>query len=216
VTPNCDGRYGWVAVWRGPSWTRLGLGMAFGVAVLGLAALTLGSPRPAFAEEQEYTIQPGDTLTAIAGQFGVTVSRIVLANDIDDANVISSGAVLLIPDPGAPAVAYYTVVSGDWLSRIARDFGSSVESLVAANNIGDKNLIFPAGKLLIPVGDGTGTTAFDDGLAGADAFYTVEPGDTLSNIAAEFDTSRDVLAEVNEIADINWIFSGQRLRLPSG
>ncbi|HJN91635.1 MAG TPA: LysM peptidoglycan-binding domain-containing protein [Dehalococcoidia bacterium] len=50
----------------------------------------------------------------------------------------------------------------------------------------------------------------------ADAFYPVKSKDTLSNIAAEFDTARDGLADVNELADINLIVRGQRLHLPSG
>jgi len=49
--------------------------------------------------EQEYTVQAGDTLGAIAAQFGVTVDAIVQANSIADPNLIVPGETLIIPAP---------------------------------------------------------------------------------------------------------------------
>lgn len=47
-----------------------------------------------------YTVQPGDTLGAIAQQFGVTVEAIAAANNIADPDFIDVGQVLIIPEPG--------------------------------------------------------------------------------------------------------------------
>ena len=49
--------------------------------------------------QQEYTVQEGDTLGAIAAQFGVTVEAIVEANNITDPNLILPGETLVIPAP---------------------------------------------------------------------------------------------------------------------
>jgi LysM repeat protein len=49
--------------------------------------------------QQEYTVQDGDTLGAIAVQFGVTVDAIVEANNIADPNLIVPGESLIIPAP---------------------------------------------------------------------------------------------------------------------
>jgi len=46
--------------------------------------------------------------------------------------------------------------------------------------------------------------------------YTVVLGDTLSAIAARFDTTVAALAELNHLADPNLIFAGQTLSLPGG
>jgi putative chitinase len=44
-----------------------------------------------------YTIQPGDTLTAVAVKYGTTVAAIASANDIKNINNIKVGQVLSIP-----------------------------------------------------------------------------------------------------------------------
>ncbi|MCB8946185.1 MAG: LysM peptidoglycan-binding domain-containing protein [Ardenticatenaceae bacterium] len=47
----------------------------------------------------QYTIQAGDTLTKIAGQFGVSVNDIMRANNMMDGNYIQPGQILIIPAP---------------------------------------------------------------------------------------------------------------------
>jgi LysM repeat protein len=44
-----------------------------------------------------YTVQPGDTLFAIAQRFGVTVQAIVNANNLSNPNNLSLGQELIIP-----------------------------------------------------------------------------------------------------------------------
>lgn len=44
-----------------------------------------------------YTVQPGDTLTAIARRYGVTVQSIVDANDIANPDLIDIGDSFIIP-----------------------------------------------------------------------------------------------------------------------
>ena len=57
------------------------------------------SPRPATPAptQRTYVVQEGDTLAAIAQRFGVSVSAIQAANDIEDPNEIIIGDVLVIP-----------------------------------------------------------------------------------------------------------------------
>ena len=68
----------------------------------------LESPTPAPTEQvngaQEYTVQPGDTLSGIADQFGVTTDAIIAANGIADPDLIQPGDTLTIPapEPAAP------------------------------------------------------------------------------------------------------------------
>jgi len=52
------------------------------------------------ANPEYYTIQQGDTLSAIATSFGVTVADIVAANGLANADAIQAGQKLAIPGNG--------------------------------------------------------------------------------------------------------------------
>ena len=52
------------------------------------------------ANPEYYTIQQGDTLSAIAASFGVTVADIVAANGLPNADAIQAGQKLAIPGNG--------------------------------------------------------------------------------------------------------------------
>ena len=48
-------------------------------------------------DNKTYKIQPGDTLSKIAAQFGTTVEELCKLNDIEDPDVIYTGEVLILP-----------------------------------------------------------------------------------------------------------------------
>lgn len=50
----------------------------------------------------DYTIQPGDTLTALARRFGTTVEALAQANGVQNPDLIYAGAKLQVPDGTAP------------------------------------------------------------------------------------------------------------------
>ena len=97
----------------------------------------------------------------------------------------------------------YTVQSGDTLSGIAAQYGTSWQHLAELNGLADPNLIYPGQVLTV------------DGNAPAPAqqTYTVQSGDTLSGIASAYGTSWQHLADINGIADPNLIYPGQVLRV---
>ena len=75
--------------------------------MLGTQAPTTLGPDGVFATttslamvEQTYTIQQGDTLSYIAGQFGVTVEAIVAANGLANPDAIQAGQKVIIPAGG--------------------------------------------------------------------------------------------------------------------
>ncbi len=113
-----------------------------------------------------YTVEPGDTLSAIARRFNTTVQDIVNANNIPNPNLIRVGQVLEIPGDGsgappppAPTPApspggTYTVQPGDTLSRIAQRFGTTYLAIAQANNLANPNYIYVGQVLIIPGGTG--------------------------------------------------------------
>ncbi|WP_281181300.1 LysM peptidoglycan-binding domain-containing protein [Chloroflexus islandicus] len=55
------------------------------------------APRPTPTVAALYIVQAGDTLSAIAERFSVTVDELVAANNLTDPNFIQPGQTLLIP-----------------------------------------------------------------------------------------------------------------------
>ena len=98
-----------------------------------------------------YTVTRGDTLSAIARRYGVTVSEIVKLNNIQNPNLIYVGQRLYIPGSSNSSsnIIEYTVKKGDTLSGIARKYGTTVNRLVVLNNIKNPNLIFIGQRIII-------------------------------------------------------------------
>lgn len=96
----------------------------------------------------------------------------------------------------------HVVRSGETLSDIASDHGTTVRDLVDANNLSDPDLITAGQTLKIPGSGGSGATT-----------YVVENGDTLGAIARKFGTSVRALVEANGITNPNLIHAGKELAI---
>ena len=92
-----------------------------------------------------YTVRYGDTLSAIASQYGTSASTLASINGITNPNWIYPGQVLKLS--GGSSTRAYTVRSGDTLSGIASQLGTSWTSLKAKNGIANANLIYPGQTL---------------------------------------------------------------------
>lgn len=115
-----------------------------------------------------------------------------------------SGAALRVQAQGQTV---HIVQPGEYLGRIARLYGTTVNAIVAANGLRNPDTIYPGQRLVIP---GIGTPA---PTAPAAQTYVVRPGDTLSAIAQRFGTTAFALARLNNILNPSLIYVGQVLRL---
>jgi len=163
---------------RGPALIALVAALALGLAACGgsgdqtdvsevpTATLPAELPEPIIVGPpvpggggRTYTIQEGDTLSAVAEQFDVSVEELMEANGIEDPTRLEVGQVLVIPGaapsgpfptpaspeatptlpPGEPAPGAgentYEVQSGDNASVIADRFGITMEELAAVNGV---------------------------------------------------------------------------------
>lgn len=152
----------------------------------------------------KYTVKSGDTLSAIAARYGVSISDIT-GYSSGNPNVIYQGEVLTIGGGAkAPSTSSktYTVQSGDTLSGIAAKFGVST-SQISGYRSGNPNIIYPGEVLVI---NGGGSTA------SSSRTYTVKSGDNLSTIAQNLGTTVNALVSKNGIANPNLIYPGQVLK----
>ena len=223
----------------------------------------------------DYTVEKGDTLGRIARDHGVSLSELVEANNISNANLIHPGQVLVIPGEKGEPAQIHIVSSGETLNKIAAKYSVSAASIAKINSLANPDLIRPGQELVIgPTTGGSGGGALGSGTSRSGAYhivgrgesvvsiaaqyegvsakgiisangivngtiysgtrlfldgpgfiasgtegsssYTVKKGDRLVDIAARYGTSVSKLASVNEISNVNLIWSGQVLDIPGG
>ena len=158
------------------------------------------------------TVEWGDSLSAIAGDYGVSVAALMETNGIGDANAIFAGQELVVPGvsgpllPAGPAVV--TVASGDTLSEIAQRYGVGLSALMSANSLTNADTIYIGQQLTIP-GTGPPPTTTLPPLR-----VTVVAGDNLSGIAATYGVTISAIAVANGITNPNLLTVGQELLIP--
>ncbi|WP_144210221.1 LysM peptidoglycan-binding domain-containing protein, partial [Streptococcus constellatus] len=93
---------------------------------------------PTVQQFASYTVQPGDTLSGIAAQYGTTYQQLAALNGISNPNYIYVGQVLKLTGQGQSApqnVSYHTAQWGDTLSGMAAQYGTTVENIQALNGL---------------------------------------------------------------------------------
>lgn len=193
------------------------------VAILLTFWLFLAGALPAAAQEPVHIVQAGETLTSIAARYGISTQALAQANQLTNRDWIYVGQRLRIPSQGnaasaGPSSSVHVVNYGESLSSIAWKYGVSVEDLVRANGLPNPNFVFAGQRLVIPAG---GTLAASPAPASAQAgtagetIHTVQPGQTLTGIAASYGVSVSAILQANGLRNQDFIYVGQRLRIPA-
>ena len=124
---------------------------------------------------------------------------------LDNTDEIASSGNNVVPQNNGVDVTI-TVQAGDTLAEIAYKYGTTVDSIVRLNNIQNPNLIYVGQRLIIR------TTENSQGNEeSSTVYYTVKSGDTLSNIARQYNVTVQSIASENNISNPNLIYVGQTL-----
>jgi LysM repeat protein len=103
--------------------------------------------------DNQVRVDPGDTLSGIAVQFGVDLNALIAVNGITEPDLIFPGMILDLPEAAAAPAApsglppYCTVDPGDTLSGIAEQFGVSLDYIISKNPGINADLIFPGQRI---------------------------------------------------------------------
>ncbi len=203
--------------WTWRSWAvLLGLGL-----LLVLAATVHAAPL--MDDDIIHIVRAGETLSSIAQQYGVTVTELVEANRLTNANAIYVGQKLRIPRTGGAHTTgkrsrtIHVVQPGETLSSIAAQYGVSIEAIALASNISVDSILRVGQKLTIPGEEpepSESSQAPQPTPEPTPQIYVVRPGDTLSSIAERFNTSVVALARANNLSSPSVVFVGRRLIIP--
>ena len=149
-----------------------------------------------------YTVVKGDSLYSIARKYNLTVDELKNMNNLSS-NTLSIGQKLIIGKTTYSNV--YIVKKGDTLYSIARNYNTTVDEIKKANNLSSNSLSIGQ-ELVIPTKSENQTVSTQT--------YTVKKGDTLYNIAKNFNTTVTDIKKLNNL-NSNILSVGQKLIIPS-
>ncbi|KAB7706608.1 LysM peptidoglycan-binding domain-containing protein [Bacillus aerolatus] len=175
-----------------------------------------------------YKVQSGDSLSAIAKAYKMSVAQLQELNGLGDFTIYAGQTLKVSGQPAStvnsPAASVktpaasgtYAVKSGDSLSAIAKAYKMSVAQLQELNGL-NSHLIY-AGQTLnvsgtpaaaMPVPDKPSVPVSTPATSGT---YTVKSGDSLSVIAKNYKMSIAELKQLNSLTS-DTIFVGQKLKV---
>lgn len=188
-----------------------------------------GSSRlvPAQSAPASYVVRAGDTISAIAGRYGLRTADVLTWNGLSWRSVIYPGQTLRLLAPAAapapvaspaaaPSTSAHTVVAGDTVYGIANKYGTTVDAVLAANGLTRASIIYPGQKLAVSGGSTPSTAAAPSAVVAPAATtstrtHTVVAGDTVFAIAQKYGTSTQALFALNGLASSSIIYPGQQL-----
>lgn len=173
----------------------------------------------------QYTVQSGDTIGSIAAQFNVTQQQLRELNNLPNDDIFA-GQILRVPEgepTPTPEPFKHIVKPGETLTTIAAQYGVNFLTLVEVNGLESPDDLVVGAELLIPgVAAPVGETISDAPAAGqgggavttGGVIHVVQPGETLSTIAADYGVDAIALAAANNLANPNMLRVGQQLFIP--
>lgn len=184
---------------------------------------------------QEHRVRSGETLSAIARKYRVSLKDIRQWNKMGKSNAIRAGQVLQLSAPShhrTPSAQEYAnvlpedksdtykIARGDTLSGIAAKHHMSVAALQSLNGLGSKSRI-TAGQILKVSPSSRDKVQLPSAPLVAQksepaviSRYKVERGDTLGRIAGLHHTNVATLMTLNDLESPRMIKAGQQIKVP--
>jgi len=134
----------------------------------------------------------------------------------------SDPLVTATPDPDQPTatpeggIIEYTVQPGDWIFKIARDFGVDPQAIIDLNELTNPTALEVGMVLNIPVSD-TAPPAIADSTGTpveGGTIHVVKSGEWIWSIARLYGIDPQVIIDVNNLASPGTIYPGDELIIP--
>ena len=175
---------------------------------------------------RQHRVRLGESLSAIASKYRVSMHDIASVNKIRNYNQIREGTKLTIPVPSTTAsgpvasasaqkpqeTVKYKVRKGDTLGHIAERYGTSARTIRRWNGLSYGAYIYPGQKLTIPVRSSP-TIASSSKSDSVKEIYIVRRGDTLSHISNRYRIPIYKIERWNNLSRNSFIHPGQKLAI---
>jgi LysM repeat protein len=184
-----------------------------------------------------YRVAAGDTVSSIAGRYGLSTASVLALNGLGWKSTIFPGQTLKLvagaaaatpiaatPTAAAPSTAAgrYTIVTGDTISKIASRLGVSTQSILSANGLSATSIIYPGQTLAVSGGAAAAApvvaTPVKAPVAAAPVAsagsYVIQSGDTISRIASKFGVTTQAVLSANSLSISSVIYAGRTLVIP--
>jgi membrane-bound lytic murein transglycosylase D len=179
----------------------------------------------------EHSVARGETMSGIAHRYRVSLSLVVEANPKLRGRALRPGMRVIVPTGGAlstsvarrvanpvepPASSpsgFHRVRRGETLSKLAAEYGASVEQLRGWNMLGPRERVRPGQRLRVAPPART-RTAPPAATSDAARTHTVQPGETLIGLAKRYGVSVQALMEANGLSEADALRAGATLRIP--
>jgi len=203
------------------------------------AAIMTPAAKTAAVVPKTYRVAAGDTVSSIAGKFGLSTASVLALNGLSWKSLIFPGQTLQLakssttstppstttpaPNTATTASKKYTVVRGDTIGAIAKKFKVTTSAVLKANKLNWSSVIYPGQKITIP---GTTTTApptttnpkppVDNPTppVAVNGTHVIKAGDTLSSIAKKYGVTLNALLKANNLKATSTIYAGKSLVIP--
>lgn len=182
-----------------------------------------------------HKVTKGDTLWSISKQYNISFELILDLDNIKDKDTLSIDQIIKIPQGNLPAADYtvHIVKKGDTLWTIAQRYNLTVNLILANNNISNSELISIGQEMKIPLHKNAVAETNIANQAIIDEknnninnninqpknaepiVYTVKAGDNLWNISRKYGVSVEVIIDVNNFRDKDFLSLGQKLEIPA-
>jgi len=183
------------------------------------------TPAPVASEARHIVVRPGQSVSRIAAQYGVSRGLVIAANHLTPPYKVKIGQRLLIPGAAAASAAappaavasdarHIVVRPGQSVSRLAAEHGVARAAIIDANHLTPPYKVKIGQRLLIPNAAATPDATPLEPVTSEARHIVVQPGQSVSRLAVQYHVPRHAIIAANQLTPPYKVKIGQRLLIP--